>query len=201
MWRIVLLLLLPAMVQAEGLLSVTGFFAALETLDGRFQQQVRDGGGVLIEESSGTIQIRRPGKFRWQTTQPYLQEVVGDGERIWIYDPDLEQVTVRKQQGTLANTPAMLLTHRGVLQQQFSLHTVERAGPFEWVELRPLKGEGGYERLLVAMDGEQLRQIEVVDSLGQRTRIELHQLMINISLPEARFHFTPPDGVDVVGDF
>ncbi|MBT3308945.1 MAG: outer membrane lipoprotein chaperone LolA [Gammaproteobacteria bacterium] len=196
----VTLLFIPNLVWADGVRAVEAFFAELETLQGGFQQQVRDGSGQMIEESFGTIQIQRPGKFHWQTSQPFVQVVVGDGDRIWIYDPDLEQVTVRRQDGALGNTPATLLTHEGALQQQFSLHPLDRVGHLSWVELTPKQGEGGFEQLLVAMDGEQLRIIQVEDSLGQRTRIELLDLMTNISLPDERFQFTPADGVDVVGD-
>jgi outer membrane lipoprotein carrier protein len=200
--RLILLLLalLPHLASADGVAAIERFFADLTTLKGGFVQQVRDGNGALIEESGGTIQIQRPGKFHWQTTHPYLQQVVGDGERIWIYDPDLEQVTVRRQQGALGNTPATLLTRAGALQQQFTLLPLARSGSLQWVELIPREQQGGYERLLVAMDGEVLRMIQLEDSLGQQTRIELFKLMSNISLPAMQFEFVPPAGVDIVGE-
>ncbi len=175
------------------------YFSSLKSLQGGFQQQVWGGDGELIEESLGTLLVLRPGRFRWQTQSPYLQEVVGDGERIWIHDPDLEQVTVHPQQEALANTPAALLTDGNSLQQQFVIHPLGQRGNYQWAELAPLR-PGGFEQLRVAMDEEQLRIIEVIDSLGQRTRIELLDLMRNITLPEERFRFTPPAGVDVVGE-
>lgn len=194
------LLLLPQLAIADGVAAVESFFAGFTTLSGGFVQQVRDGNGQLIEQSQGQVEIQRPGKFYWQTTQPFLQEVIGDGERIWIYDPDLEQVTVRRQAHALGSTPATLLTDSSALQQQFTLQPLERAGLFEWVALTPRQADGGFEQLLLAMDGEILRMIQLEDSLGQRTTIELHGLMSNISLAEERFTFVPPDGVDVVGD-
>lgn len=195
-----LLLLLPQVALAEGVVSVESFFSAFTTLSGRFVQQVRDGSGRLMEQSQGLVEIQRPGKFYWQTTHPFLQEVIGDGKHIWIYDPDLEQVTVRQQADALGNTPATLLTDPGALQQQFTLQPIERAGPFEWVMLTPIAKGEGFEQLQLAMDGEILRIIQLEDSLGQRTRIELHSLMTNLSLDASRFRFTPPAGVDVVGD-
>lgn len=178
---------------------VDHYFSNLKSLQGGFQQQVWGGDGQLIEESFGSLQVLRPGRFRWQTQTPYLQEVVGDGASIWIYDPDLEQVTVHPQQEALANTPAALLTNSSSLQQQFVIHPLGQRGSYQWAELAALR-PGGFEKLQVAMDDEQLRIIEVVDSLGQRTRIELLDLMRNITLPEERFHFVPPAGVDVVGE-
>lgn len=195
-----LLLLLPTWSSADGVVAAEAFFSNLQSLQGGFHQQVRDGSGGLIEESFGTLQIERPGKFRWLTSAPFLQEVVGDGSRIWIYDPDLEQVTVRRQDGALGNTPATLLTHKGALQQQFELQALERSGPLQWVALTPKQLEGGFEQLQIAMDGEQLRIIQLEDSLGQKTRIELTDLMSNLSLPPEQFTFTPPEGVDIVGE-
>ncbi len=194
------LLLLPSLVIADGVAAVESFFGAFTTLSGSFVQQVRDGNGRLIEQSRGRVEIQRPGKFYWQTTQPFVQEVIGDGERIWIYDPDLEQATVRKQRDALGNTPATLLTRPDALQQQFTLQPIDRTGSFEWVSLTPNQTNGGFEQFQLAMDGEILRLIQLEDSLGQRTTIELHGLMTNISLAQERFTFVPPDGVDVVGE-
>lgn len=192
--------LLPALVTAGGTAEVEQFLNGLTTLQADFHQQVRDSNGILIEESRGQLMVKRPGQFRWETRTPYLQEVVGDGAKIWIYDPDLEQVTVRKQQGALGNTPASLLTHQGTLAKQFDLQPLDRIGGYLWVALQPRNREGGFESLQLAMDGEQLRLIEVVDSLGQRTRIELSQIMRDHTLSADRFQFTPPPGVDVVGE-
>ncbi|MBC8518931.1 MAG: outer membrane lipoprotein chaperone LolA [Gammaproteobacteria bacterium] len=180
---------------------IESYFSEMESLRGGFHQQVRDGSGRLIEDSYGTLLIQRPGKFRWQTSVPFVQEIVGDGSRIWLHDPDLEQVTVRKQQGSLANTPAALLTGEGSLKDQFAIHPIGKKQYYEWAELVSIHGSGGFEQLLVAMDDEQLRVIEVEDSLGQRTRIDLQDMLYNPSLEESNFLFVPPAGTDVVGDF
>ncbi|HIJ22405.1 MAG: outer membrane lipoprotein chaperone LolA [Gammaproteobacteria bacterium] len=197
-------LLLPTLAWGGESSAIEDFLTELRSLQGDFQQQVRDGSGQLIEQSAGQLLLQRPGQFRWETTTPFAQQVVADGNKIWIYDPDLEQVTVRRQQGALTNTPATLLTHAGALTEQFSLKHIERtehlSENLQWVALQPLQQEGGFEQLLVAMDGEQLRVIEVEDSFGQRTRIEFSNLMLNISLPAELFRFVPPAGVDVVGD-
>ncbi len=176
------------------------YFSEMSSLQGGFHQQVRDSYGRMVEESYGTLLVQRSGKFRWQTVTPFVQQIVGDGTRIWIYDPDLDQVTVRRQKNSLTNTPASLLTRRGSLSEQFIIYPVGNKGGYEWADLIPKKQNGGYERLLVAMDDDGLKVIDVEDSLGQRTRIELQDLLFNPSIPEHNFMFTPPDGVDVVGD-
>ncbi len=197
-----IILFAPAIAWSTDSLSsrIESYFSGMDSLRGGFHQQVRDGSGRLIEDSYGTLLMQRPGKFRWQTSVPFVQEIVGDGSRIWIHDPDLEQVTVRKQQGSLANTPAALLTGKGALKDQFTIHPIGKKAYYEWAELVSIDGDGGFEQLLVAMDDEQLRVIEVEDSLGQRTRIDLQDMLYNPSIADNNFRFTPPVGTDVVGD-
>ncbi len=198
-WTSLLVLLLPVCGFADPLQRVGELLAEIDSLQGSFVQQVRDGAGQLVEESAGTLQVQRPGKFRWLTERPYPQQVIADGEVIWIYDPDLEQVTLHHQDA-LATTPAMLLTDPDALQQ-YTLVLRSGAQPYEWIELIPRQPRsGGFERLMIALDGEVLRKIVVEDSLGQQTTIELHDLSINLSLSEALFDFVPPAGVDVVGE-
>lgn len=198
-----ILLLLPAISWAGSSLEsrLEHYFSSMESLQGGFHQQVRDSSGRMIEESYGTLMVQRPGRFRWQTLTPFVQEIVADGERVWIYDPDLEQVTVRRQQQSLSNTPAALLTRQQPLREQFEIHPIGRKAYYEWAELVPTEREGGYEQLLVAMDESQLQVIELEDSLGQRTRIEFMDLLFNPSLPDHQFRFLPQEGVDVVGDY
>lgn len=198
-----IMLLVPAVGWSADTLSsrIDNYFSEMESLQGGFHQQVSDSAGRVVEESYGTMLIQRPGKFRWQTSVPFVQEIVGDGSRIWIHDPDLEQVTVRKQQGSLSNTPAALLTSQGSLREKFAIHHIGKKAYFEWAELVSMDGDGGFEHLLVAMDDEQLRVIEVEDSLGQRTRIDLQDMLYNPSIADDNFQFTPPAGTDIVGDF
>ncbi len=205
---VVLLLLLPTIVLADNDLTgkdltqrLENYFSTMESLRGNFRQQVSDSSGRPIEESFGTLLIQRPGKFRWQTKTPFVQKIIGDGERIWIYDPDLEQVTVRRQGDSFANTPAALLTQGGSLQSKFTIQPIDnRAGKYQWVELISKERGDGFEHLLIAMDGNQLKAIEVEDSLGQRTYIEFRRLRLNAKLSNQSFQFTPPPGVDLVGD-
>ncbi len=196
-------MLLPAISWAGPALEsrMEEYFSSMESLQGGFHQQVWDYSGHLIEESYGTLMVQRPGRFRWQTLTPFVQEIVADGERVWIYDPELEQVTVRRQQHSLSNTPAALLTRQQPLREQFEFYRVGGEPPFDWGRLLPIDREGGYEHMLVAMDDSQLRVIELKDSFGQRTRIEFIDLLLNPTLPDHKFRFLPQDGVDVVGEY
>ncbi len=198
---VILLLLAPHLAWASETAALESFFESLETLQCDFKQRVYDGNGAVVEQTEGTIAIRRPGQFRWITTVPYQQEVIGDGERIWIYDPDLEQVTVRRQKGVLNSTPAHLLTQQFPLREAFNLETVDRSDSLQWIELKPLQEGGGFERLMVAMAQGALRQIEVEDSIGQRTEIILVDVRTNRALSPQQFQFVPPAGVDIVGDY
>lgn len=203
------LLLLPLVSWAGSPLesSLEQYFSSMESLQGGFHQRVRDSSGRLIEESYGTLMVQRPGRFRWQTLTPFVQEIVADGRRVWIHDPDLEQVTVRHQQQSLSNTPADLLIRQQPLREQFKIYHIGiraypgKKGYLEWIELVPREREGGFEYLLVGMDDSRLQVIELEDSLGQKTQIEFVDLLFNPSLPDHQFRFLPPEGADVVGDY
>jgi outer membrane lipoprotein carrier protein len=168
-------------------------------MSGRFEQQLVDADDLVVDESSGTIEIQKPGRFRWTYLEPYEQILVADGLNIWSYDVDLEQVTVKAQAKVLASTPALLLGG-----SQNVLDDFEYVGSFAerdivWVRLRPKTTDNGFTKVELGFKDGKLSRMIFGDNLGQTTLIALFDLSLNESIDEQRFSFTPPDGVDVVG--
>jgi outer membrane lipoprotein carrier protein len=153
-----------------------------------------------VEEASGTLAIRRPDRFRWDYRDPYQQIIVADGSRIWLYDSDLEQVTVRKLDDTLSATPAMLLSGQGNLQDNFTVTQAAQDGPVYWVRMEPRRDDTDFKWVRLGFDGQTLKFMQLADKLGQTTQLEFSQFERNPPLDPSRFTFTPPPGADVIGD-
>jgi outer membrane lipoprotein carrier protein len=170
------------------------FFADLETLQADFEQQVVDAEGRLQQSSQGHMWIKRPGRFRWDYEQPYRQQIVADGERLWSYDEDLEQVTVQAAGEVLTATPAMLLSGEQPLEQVF---TLEDSG--NGVRLLPKSDDSNITALNLYLDDGVLHQILARDSFGNTTTFNFSNLERNPPLSESLFIFVPPAGADVVG--
>lgn len=179
---------------------VESFLQGLEGLQAQFKQVLTDRGGQAIDEASGTLSIRRPDRFRWDYREPYEQVIVADGARIWLYDSDLEQVTVRKLDDTLSATPAMLLSGRGNLEDNFRVTQVTGAGAVQWVRLEPKRDDTDFKWVRLGFEGPVLRFMQLADKLGQTTNLELSKLERNPPLDPSRFTFTVPPGADVIGD-
>lgn len=185
---------------AAGRARIESFLAGLEGLEAQFSQVLRDRSGQTIEEASGTLAIRRPDRFRWEYREPHPQLIVADGVRIWLYDSDLEQVTVRKLDATLSATPAMLLSGRGTLEQNFTVTQTASEGAIEWVRMEPKRDDTDFKWVRLGFAGRELRFMQLADKLGQTTHLELSKLERNPPLDPARFTFTVPPGADVIGD-
>ena len=193
-----LLLALP--VKAGAVEKLHTFLQSTHSLRANFSQTVTAQHGKKSQQAQGSMIISRPGKFRWQIEKPYSQLLVGDGERIWIYDPDLYQVTVRKMDKTLGSTPAALLIGNERLDRAFTLRALETREGLEWVEAIPKSNEGSFEKLHIGFFGNTLRAMELFDNFGQVTRLSFSNQERNIQLSPALFKFTPPEGVDVIGE-
>lgn len=189
-----------AVPEPGGVDSLRRFFADVNRYTARFDQVVLDETGETIQESKGRLWIERPDKFRWDYDTPYKQEIVGDGERLWVYDEDLKQVTVRPLAGGLLDTPAVLLAGRGHLEEQFTVKDDGVKDKLAWVELSPKHKDSGFEKVRLGFERGRLRRFELIDSLGQTTRYTLRDGLENKPISAARFSFTPPPGVDVVGE-
>lgn len=174
------------------------FFKDVQSFTARFNQVVLDESLNMLQESSGTLWIQRPNRFRWNYDAPFEQQIVGDGDKIWVYDVELRQVTVRRMSGGLGNTPAILLAGRGTLDDDFVVKSLGAQGKLDWLQLIPKSKDGGFEDIRVGFDKGKLRVLEMIDGFGQTTRIALRKAAENVDISPDKFVFTPPPGVDVV---
>ena len=179
---------------------VEAFLQGLDGLQAQFKQILTDRNGQTVDEASGTLAISRPDRFRWDYRQPYQQIIVADGSRIWIYDSDLEQVTVRKLDETLSATPAMLLSGRSSLSDNFKVTQVSREGAVDWVKMEPKRDDTDFRWVRLGFEGALLKYMQLADKLGQTTSLEFNKLERNPPLDPSRFTFTVPPGADVIGD-
>jgi outer membrane lipoprotein carrier protein len=175
------------------------FFAGIDTIRGEFRQVLFDTRGRAVERSAGEFAILKPGRFRWHYTEPYEQLIVADGENIWLYDVDFEQVTVREQTDSLSQSPAMLLGGDADALDAFRYLGAYSQGGRDWLRLEPVAPESDFRAVDLSFAGGELELMELTDALGQITRIEFTELVLNESLEDALFTFTPPPGVDVIG--
>jgi outer membrane lipoprotein carrier protein len=172
------------------------FFSDVQSYTAKFSQVVLDESFNLLQESSGKLWIQRPDKFRWDYDIPFEQHIVGDGERIWVHDVELQQVTVRRVSGGLGATPALLLAGRGKLDENFSVNSLGSQGQLEWTQLIPKNKDGGYEEIRVGFENGRIRILEMIDGFGQTTRIALRDANENVEINAGKFVFEPPPGTD-----
>ncbi len=175
------------------------FLESATTLRADFRQSLYTADAAEPQISEGVLMIKRPGRFRWEYTVPEGQLVVCDGEKVWMYDRDLEQVTVRPIDDTLRGTPAMLLSGQATLDDTFEILDSYEDDGLVWVQLRPLSGSPEFESLRIGLAEGALDRMELKDSLGQMTRIELFDIQTNDALDDGLFVFVPPEGADVIG--
>ena len=174
------------------------FFGQVQRYSARFDQVTLDEAMNPIQESSGNLWIERPGKFRWNYTVPYEQHIVGDGKQVWVYDVELRQAAVRRMEGALGATPAILLSGRGALDGIFTIKDLGRQGALDWVQMIPKKNDGGFENIRIGFEKGKIRTLEMVDGFGQTTRVTLHDARENPPIGADKFSFKPPAGVDVI---
>ncbi len=179
---------------------VESFLQGLQSLQANFKQTLSDRSGQIVEEASGELAIRRPDRFRWDYREPNQQVIVADGTRIWLYDTDLEQVTVRKLDDTLSATPAMLLSGQGNLQENFTVTQTSQEGVIQWVRMEPKRDDTDFKWVRLGFDATTLKFMQLADKLGQTTTLEFSQLQRNPAIDSSRFTFTVPAGADVIGD-
>jgi outer membrane lipoprotein carrier protein len=183
----------------EGAQLVAAFVNDIATLQGRFEQSLVDADGEVLERTSGTLQIQRPGQFRWTYLEPYEQQLVADGLNIWSYDVDLAQVTVKPQQQALANTPALLLGGSEDALEQFNNDGSYVEAGTTWVKLSPKNTDSGFLKVELGFKRERLYRMVFFDNLQQTTLVALHDVAINVPFEPGAFVFDVPAGVDVVG--
>jgi len=194
------LALAPPSASAASLERFSEFINQTLTAKGDFEQKIFDRNRKLLQESRGTLAFSRPGKFRWSYAKPYPQLIVGDGSRVWIYDEDLNQVTVRKLDQALGSTPAALLAGNNEAMRAFRLSDQGVKDGLEWLEALPRNKEGNFERIRMGFGSAGLQVMELVDNFGQTTVLRFTSLQSNPRLDAGLFRFSPPKGADVIGD-
>lgn len=204
-WRFVVAIIAtglvsPALADDElGKQLINDFVNDVVTLQGSFVQSQTDAEDEILEQTSGTLEIERPGKFRWSYRDPYEQLLIADGLNIWSYDLDLEQVTVKPQAEALTNTPALLLGGSADALEQFDYRGATVETETVWVRLEPKNKDSGFVRLEMGFTDGLLRKMIFFDHLEQTTYVGLNDVKVNEPIEAARFEFAAPKDVDVVG--
>lgn len=197
---LLVLLVLNGAAHAGGIDRLKGFIAGARTAEADFTQTVTDRAGRVSQQASGKMAFARPGKFRWDYSAPYEQVIVSDGAKLWLYDKDLEQVSVKPLADAIAGTPAALLAGDNAIEKYFTLKDAPDADGLEWLEATPKNRDTTFERIRMGFRGDALVQMDLFDFFGQRTTLKLARLVRNPAIPAARFAFTPPKGADVIGE-
>ena len=196
----ILITLAAFAVHANSLERFKTFVRDTKSARAEFVQQVRDRSGKVTQESKGSFVFQRPGLFRWVYAKPVDQVIVGDGERVWIHDRDLNQVTVRKLSRALGSTPAALLAGSADIEKAFELSDAGAKDGVDWLEARPREREAGFERVRMGFDAHGLRAMELVDHFGQTTLLRFSHLQRNPKVDKSEFRFQPPKDADVLGE-
>lgn len=187
-------------VGASSLESLKAFLTEVKSARAQFKQIVLDKKLTTVQEASGTMLFSRPGKFRWVYDKPYEQLIVGDGAKLWMYDADLKQVTVKQMDRAIGASPAALLAGSNEIEKQFNLKDLGKRGTLEWLEATPKDKESSFESVRMGFSGKGLDVMELRDHFGQTTVIRFSGLERNPKIPADSFKFVPPLGVDVIGD-
>lgn len=186
--------------EASSLERFQSFLRSTQSARADFEQKVYGRDGKLMQESKGSFVFLRPGRFRWTYAKPVDQVIVGDGERVWIYDRDLSQVTVRRLSKALGSTPAALLAGASDVEAAFELRDAGQRDGLEWLEATPKEREAGFERVRMGFGSAGVEGMELVDNFGHTTVLRFQNLQRNPKIDAAEFRFEPPKGVDVLGE-
>jgi outer membrane lipoprotein carrier protein len=176
------------------------FLTSTKTLTANFKQAVVDENDKAKQTSYGVFYLSRPGKFRWNYQKPFQQEIVSNGGKVWFYDTDLEQVTIKKLDKSVGSTPALLLTGDVAIEKEFTIEKQNDAEGMQWIKLLPKNAESNFKYVLIGLDKGVLGGMELHDNFGQLTRIYFSQVKSNADLKADLFTFTVPKGVDVLED-
>lgn len=183
----------------QGTDALENFLSDTQTIEARFQQKLLDNKGILLQQSAGKFTLKRPGRFIWDYVLPYPQKITSNGKKIWVFDSELEQVTIKQYSEMLSGAPVALLDQRKKLTEDFLVTEAGNMQSQDWVKLTPRSKESEFLEIYVGMAKNNLKSMRLIDSFGQSTTIEFEQMQTNVPLDDALFEFRPPAGVDVVG--
>ncbi len=171
----------------------------LTSLKANFYQQVLDTQGEVIQEAKGLFELKKPGRFRWHYDPPYSQQIIADGRNLWLFDLELAQVTVQPIEEALGSAPIILLSHSKPLAEDFEIRDMPESFGLEWVALVPKIQDTEFYRIEIGLDGELVREMKLHDHFDQQTIIRFSEIDNQTDLPDSRFKFSIPEGVDVIG--
>ena len=195
-----LFLLLPLSAHAGGIDKLKEFVASTHSAQADFTQVVLDQNGKRLQSACGIMQFQRPGKFRWTYQKPYEQIIVGDGEKFWLYDVDLNQVTVKKLDAALGSSPAALLSGNNEIERDFTLKESGSQDGLDWLQAISKTQDSGFEKILMAFNAQaELVIMELNDAFGHKTVLRFSNMQRNPKLSAQQFQFMPPKGADVLG--
>ncbi|CAH1903615.1 Outer-membrane lipoprotein carrier protein [Candidatus Nitrotoga sp. HW29] len=198
---IFLFFVLPLSAYAGATDKLKNFIASTHSAQANFTQEVLDKGGKRIQSASGTMQFVRPGKFRWVYQKPFEQLIVGDGEKFWLHDVELNQVTVKKIDAALGSSPAALLSGSNEIERGFELKDNGMKDSLEWLQAMPRAQDTSFEKILMAFNAQsELMIMELQDAFGHTTVLRFSKLQRNPKLSPQLFKFVPPKGADVLGE-
>lgn len=196
----IILLLACVAARAASIEVLKAFLQQTTSGKARFAQIIVDKNLKHLQQATGTMQFSRPGKFRWEYDKPYEQVIVGDGSRLWIYDKDLNQVTVRKIDQALGGSPAALLAGSNEIEKIYTLTNLGNQEGLDWLEAVPKAKENAFERIRLGFGQSGLETMELRDQFGQTTVIKFTAIERNPRLAPDLFKFTPPKGADIITD-
>ncbi len=194
------LLLLTHAYAAERADPLKAFLEELDTLESNFTQTLLDEDGSELEKTTGTLYLKQPGQFHWAYQTPYMQKIISDGEVLWIFDQDLEQITIRAMGDSLEKTPAAIILGDSKLEKHFVQVDLGKIEGFDWIELTPRDLEAQYESIRIGFNKNSLGMMIIADNLGQTTRIDFSDVSKNSKLDAELFTLSIPDDVDVIDE-
>lgn len=187
-----------AVAQADPVDTLREFARDVKSGRANFTQTVSSPDGAKKKTSSGSFEFSRPNRFRFAYSQPFEQLIVSDGQKVWLHDVDLNQVSVRLLDQALGSTPAALLAG-GTLERDFELSALPARDGLDWVQAKPRAKDGTVSELRVGFRGKDLAALEIVDAFGQRSVLLFSAVQQGVAVPAERFRFVPPAGADVIG--
>lgn len=191
---------LPCPAFADATARLQEFAREIKTLSGSFKQVVFDKSGRQTQENTGEMYFSRPGKFRWVYRQPYEQVLVSDGRKVWIYDADLEQVTIKRLDQSIGESPAALLAGNNDIDKHFHVKDAGNKDGVEWLDARPKRQDGTFANVRLGFRENVLVAMQLRDNFGQTTQLTFNNIRSNPPIGGDLFRFTPPKGVDVISD-
>lgn len=198
--RLILVLVCLGLSNFASAKTIEQYLGHVKTLTAKFSQYVFNQSTDEPNKSFGRIYVESPDKFRLVYDKPYVQVYVADGKRLWSYDADLEQVTIKAQKNMLANSPAIVLSDPANISKAYKVEAQGIRNGVDWFYLTPRSVDSGFDHVRLGFAGNNLYAMELYDSFGQKTELHFSQLHYNAKINPAKFTFTPPKGVDVIGD-